>query len=185
MQIEKIVQKQRAFFRTGKTIPLSYRKIALKRLARAIHDHEKDIYTALKADLNKSEAEAYMCEIGMTLAELSYMLKHMSCWAKKEYKLSPLAQFSATSFTIREPYGVVLIMAPWNYPFMLTMEPLIGAIATGNCAVVKPSAYAPATSAVIRMILRECFDEEYVAVVEGGRAENQALLDQQIGRAHV
>ena len=178
MQIEKIVQKQRAFFRTGKTIPLSYRKIALKRLARAIHDHEKDIYTALKADLNKSETEAYMCEIGMTLAELSYMLKHMSCWAKKEYKLSPLAQFSATSFTIKEPYGVVLIMAPWNYPFMLTMEPLIGAIATGNCAVVKPSAYAPATSAVIRMILRECFDEEYVAVVEGGRAENQALLDQ-------
>ena len=178
MQIEKIVQKQRAFFRTGKTIPLSYRKIALKRLARAIHDHEKDIYTALKADLNKSETEAYMCEIGMTLAELSYMLKHMSCWAKKEYKLSPLAQFSATSFTVKEPYGVVLIMAPWNYPFMLTMEPLIGAIATGNCAVVKPSAYAPATSAVIRMILRECFDEEYVAVVEGGRAENQALLDQ-------
>jgi len=178
MQIEKIVQKQRAFFRTGKTIPLAYRKIALKRLARTIHDHENDIYAALKADLNKSETEAYMCEIGMTLAELSYMLKHMSCWAQKEYKLTPLAQFSATSFTIKEPYGVVLIMSPWNYPFLLTMGPLIGAIAAGNCAVVKPSAYAPATSQVIRMILRECFDEEYVAVVEGGRMENQALLDQ-------
>ena len=178
MQIEKIVQKQRVFFRTGKTIPLSYRKIALKRLTRTIRDHEKDIYAALKADLNKSETEAYMCEIGMTLAELSYMLKHMSCWAQKEYKLTPLAQFSATSFTIKEPYGVVLIMSPWNYPFLLTMGPLIGAIAAGNCAVVKPSAYAPATSQVIRMILRECFDEEYVAVVEGGRMENQALLDQ-------
>ena len=115
MEIEKIVQKQRAFFRTGKTIPLSYRKIALKRLARAIHDHEEDIYAALKADLNKSRTEAYMCEIGMTLSELSYMLKHMNSWAKKEYKLTPLAQFSATSFTIREPYGVVLVMSPWNY----------------------------------------------------------------------
>ena len=178
MQIEKIVQKQRAFFRTGKTIPLAYRKIALKRLARTIHDHENDIYAALKADLNKSETEAYMCEIGMTLAELTHMLKHMSCWAQKAYKRTPLAQFSATSFTIKEPYGVVLIMSPWNYPFLLTMGPLIGAIAAGNCAVVKPSAYAPATSQVIRMILRECFDEEYVAVVEGGRMENQALLDQ-------
>ena len=178
MEIEKIVAKQRVFFRTGKTIPLSYRKIALRRLARSIKDHEEDIYTALKADLNKSKTEAFMCEIGMTLAELSYMLKHMSCWAQKEYKVTPLAQFSATSFTIKEPYGVVLVMSPWNYPFMLTMEPLIGAIAAGNCCVVKPSAYAPATSAVIRTILRECFDEEYVAVVEGGRAENQALLDQ-------
>ncbi len=178
MQIENIVQKQRAFFGTGKTIPLSYRKIALRRLERAIKDHERDIYAALKADLNKSETESYMCEIGMTLAELSYMLKHMNTWAAKSYKLTPLAQFSASSFTVKEPYGVVLIMSPWNYPFMLTLAPLVGAIAAGNCAVVKPSAYAPATSAVIRDILRECFDEEYVVVVEGGRAENQALLDQ-------
>jgi len=178
MEIARIVEKQRGFFRTGKTIPLSYCKIALKELARAIKDHEEDIYAALKADLNKSETEAYMCEIGMTLAELSYMLKHMNGWAQKQYRLSPLAQFSATSFTIREPYGVVLLMSPWNYPFLLTMSPLIGAIAAGNCCVVKPSAYAPATSRVIGMILRECFDEEYVAVVEGGRAENQALLDQ-------
>ncbi|MBQ3567536.1 MAG: aldehyde dehydrogenase family protein, partial [Anaerotignum sp.] len=149
MEIARIVEKQRGFFRTGKTIPLSYRKIALKKLARAIKDHEEDIYAALKADLNKSETEAYMCEIGMTLAELSYMLKHMNGWAQKQYRLSPLAQFSATSFTIREPYGVVLVMSPWNYPFLLTMSPLIGAIAAGNCCVVKPSAYAPATSRVI------------------------------------
>ena len=119
-----------------------------------------------------------MCEVGMTLAELSYMLKHLEGWAKKKYVRSPLAQFSATSFTVKEPYGVALIMSPWNYPFMLTMEPLIGAIAAGNCAVVKPSAYAPATSAVIRRILRACFPEEYIFVVDGGRAENQALLDQ-------
>jgi len=178
MQIEKIVEKQRAFFRTGETIDLSYRKNALRRLAQAIRSHEKDIYGALKADLNKSETEAYMCEIGMTLSELSHMLKHMSGWARKQYKPTPLAQFSATSFTVKEPYGVALIMSPWNYPFLLTMGPLIGALAAGNCAVVKPSAYAPATSQAIRDILRECFDEEYVAVVEGGRAENQALLEQ-------
>lgn len=178
MQIEKIVQKQRAFFRTGKTIPLSYRKIALRRLERAIYEHEEEIYAALAADLNKSRTESFMCEVGMTLSELSYVLKHMNGWAKKEYRRTPLAQFSATSFTVKEPYGVVLILSPWNYPFMLTMEPLIGALAAGNCCVVKPSAYAPATSAVIRRILRECFDEEFVMVVEGGRAENQALLEQ-------
>ena len=128
--------------------------------------------------MNKSKTEAYMCEIGMTLAELSYMLKHIDGWARKRNVLSPIAQFSSDSFTIREPYGVVLIMSPWNYPFMLTIEPLIGAIAAGNCCVVKPSAYAPATSAVICKILRECFPEEYVLAVEGGRVENQALLDQ-------
>lgn len=157
---------------------MSFRKEALKRLGRTIRDHEEEIYEALRKDLNKSKTEAYMCEIGMTLAELSYMLKHIDGWARKKSVLTPLAQFSADSFTVKEPYGVVLIMSPWNYPFMLTMEPLIGAIAAGNCCVVKPSAYAPATSAIIRKIIRECFPEEYVLVVEGGRAENQALLDQ-------
>lgn len=176
--MQKKLEKQRAFFRSGRTIPLAFRKKALKRLGRAIRQHEKEIYAALREDLNKSKTEAFMCEVGMTLAELSYMLKHMEGWAKKKYVRSPLAQFSATSFTVKEPYGVALIMSPWNYPFMLTMEPLIGAIAAGNCAVVKPSAYAPATSAVIRRILRACFPEEYIFVVEGGRAENQALLDQ-------
>lgn len=150
----------------------------MKRLERAIRSHEEEIYDALRTDLNKSETESYMCEVGMTLAELSYMMKHIDRWVRKKYVVSPLAQFSCDSFTIKEPYGVVLIMSPWNYPFMLTMEPLIGAIAAGNCCVVKPSAYAPATSAIIRKLLRECFPEEYILVVEGGRAENQVLLDQ-------
>ena len=172
------LEKQRIFFRSGKTLAVSFRKEALRRLGRAIRRYEKEIYAALRTDLNKSKTEAYMCEIGMTLSELSYMLKHMEHWAKKKYALTPLAQFSADSFTVKEPYGVVLILSPWNYPFLLTMEPLIGAIAAGNCAVVKPSAYAPATSAVIRKILQACFPEEYVCVAEGGRAENQALLEQ-------
>ena len=177
-QMQEKIQKQREFFRGGKPITLSFRKEALKRLGRTIRAHEEEIYEALRKDLNKSKTEAYMCEIGMTLAELSYMLKHIDGWARKRNVLSPIAQFSSDSFTIREPYGVVLIMSPWNYPFMLTIEPLIGAIAAGNCCVVKPSAYAPATSAVICKILRECFPEEYVLAVEGGRVENQALLDQ-------
>ena len=114
----------------------------------------------------------------MTLAELSYVEKHLGRWMKDRRVLTPLAQFHAKSFVAHDPYGVVLIMSPWNYPFMLTMEPLIGAIAAGNCCVVKPSAYSPATSAILREIIAQCFSKEYVAVVEGGRVENQALLDQ-------
>lgn len=178
MKTEEIVRRQKMFFRTGKTIPLSFRKAALKRLRRAILRNEKEICAALREDLNKSESESYLCEIGMTLSELSYMEKHLGAWMAKKPVLTPLAQFSAESFTVKEPYGVVLVMSPWNYPFMLCMEPLIGALAAGNCCVVKPSAYAPATSAVIRKILGECFPPEYVLTVEGGRKENQELLDQ-------
>ena len=176
--IEQTVARQRQFFMEGKTLPLSYRRDALARLRQAILAHEADINAALRADLNKSPAEGYMCEIGMTLSELSFVQKHLHSWAKDRRVRTPLAQFHSKSFTVKQPYGVVLIMSPWNYPFMLTLEPLIGAIAAGNCCVVKPSAYSPATSAIIRTLAGECFPPEYVTVVEGGRAENQALLDQ-------
>ena len=178
MNIEQIVSAQRAYFAKGETLDLSFRRSALTRLKAAILAHENDINAALLADLNKSASETYMCETGMTLAELSYVLAHMNRWAKPCRVLTPLAQFHARSFTVKNPYGVTLIMSPWNYPFMLTMEPLIGALAAGNCCVVKPSAYAPVISSVIRTIISECFPPEYVAVVEGGRRENQALLDQ-------
>jgi len=178
MNIEQLVSAQRDYFAKGETLALSFRRRALERLKAAILAHENDINAALRADLNKSASESYMCEVGMTLAELSYVLLHMNRWAKPHRVLTPLAQFHARSFTIKNPYGVALIMSPWNYPFMLTMEPLIGALAAGNCCVVKPSAYAPATSSVIRMIISECFPAEYAAVVEGGRMENQALLNQ-------
>lgn len=178
MKIEEAVKRQRAFFRTGKTIPLAFRKMALKRLRRAILHYETEIYGALYEDLHKSKSESYLSEVGMVLSELSYVEKHLACWMAKRPVLTPLAQFSAESFTVKEPYGVTLVMSPWNYPFMLCMEPLVGALAAGNCCVVKPSAYAPATSAVIRKMLGECFPPEYVMVVEGGRKENQALLDQ-------
>lgn len=179
MNIESVVAAQRSYFAQGRTFDLAARREALIRLRSAILSREQEINDALQADLCKSPTETYMCETGMTLSELRYMLGHMGRWARPRRVLTPLAQFHASSFTVRDPHGVVLIMSPWNYPFMLCMEPLIGAIAAGNCCVLKPSAYAPATSKVIARIVADCFPPEYVAVVEGGRAENQALLDQQ------
>ncbi len=178
MDIQALIAAQRAYFNTGATLPLSARRAALQCLRADITAHEGDITAALRSDLNKSPTESYMCEIGMTLSELRFVERHLDGWARDRRHLTPLAQFPAKSLTVSEPYGVVLIMSPWNYPFLLTVEPLIGAIAAGNCCVVKPSAYSPATSAVVRDILAECFPPEFVAVVEGGRAENQALLDQ-------
>ena len=179
MDIQALVTAQRTYFSTGATLPLSARRAALQRLREAIKAREGDIAAALRSDLNKSPTESYMCEIGMTLSELRFVERHLDGWARDRRHLTPLAQFPARSFTVQEPYGVVLIMSPWNYPFLLAMEPLIGALAAGNCCVVKPSACSPAASAVIRDILSDCFPPELVAVVEGGRAENQALLDQE------
>lgn len=176
--IQEIVENQRKYFQTGATLPIRTRHEALRKLKKSILAHEQDIHAALLADLGKSGVESYMCETGMALAELSYMESHMNRWLRKKSVVSPIAQFHASSFTVREPYGVVLVMSPWNYPFMLAIEPLIGALACGNCCIVKPSAYAPATSAIIGTILRECFAPEYVTVIEGGRAENQELLNQ-------
>ena len=178
MQIEELVQRQRAFYSTGKTLPVEFRMEALRKLKAEIRAMEPEIDRALEQDLGKSGMESYMCEVGMTLAELSYLLAHTPVYFRPHRAATPLAQFHAASFTQAEPYGLVLVMSPWNYPFMLTLEPLLGAIACGNCCVVKPSAYAPNTSAVIKKLIERCFPPEYVAVVEGGRQENQALLNQ-------
>lgn len=178
MQIETLIKKQRAFFDTGKTLEVSERMKALEALERALHAYEERLNQALLADLGKSRSESYMCEIGLTLSELRYMKKHLHSFSRRRLVRTPLAQFPSQSFTVQEPYGVVLIMSPWNYPVLLTLEPLIGALAAGNCCVIKPSAYAPATSGVIAQMISETFLEEYVAVVEGGREENQSLLEQ-------
>lgn len=178
MNIETLVAAQRDFFERGETLDIARRREALDALERAILAREADINAALKSDLNKSASESYMCEVGLTLSELRYVRRHMARWARPRRAPTPLAQFCSSSFAVRDPYGVVLIMSPWNYPFMLTMEPLVGALAVGNCCILKPSAYAPATSRVIREIAKASFPAEYVAVVEGGRAENQALLEQ-------
>lgn len=178
MDIQNLIHSQRRFFAKGKTVSLEYRKMALRRLQKTIIRYKEKICAAMYADLGKSEMEAYMCEIGLTLSELQYILKHMDKWAAARPVPTNLANFHSKSFTVQEPYGIVLIMAPWNYPFLLSMEPLIGAVAAGNCCIVKPSAYAPATSSVIAEMIRQVFDSSHVAVVEGGRAENNLLLEQ-------
>ncbi len=178
MQMEALMKKQRDFFDSGKTLDISFRIRALEKLEQAVHVYEERLYGALRKDLGKSKAEAYMCEVGLTLSELRYMKKHVRSFSKNHWARTPLSQFHAKSFTVQEPYGVVLIMSPWNYPVLLTLEPLVGAIAAGNCCVVKPSAYAPAVSRVLAQMLTETFEERYVAVVEGGRQENQDLLEQ-------
>ena len=178
MNIQEIVNNQRNFYNTHQTKDLNYRESTLLKIKKWIQDNESMICDALKKDLNKSETEAYMCEIGMTLSELSDQIKHFRKWAKPHKVKTPLAQFYGTSFELNEPYGVVLVMSPWNYPFMLTMTPAIGAIATGNCVVIKPSAYAPEVSHVIKKLIDETCDPSHVCVVEGGRNENTQLLEQ-------
>ena len=160
-------------------MPVPCRLAALGRLERSVRAHQEDIAAALRADLGKSPQESYMCETGLTLAELRDHRAHLRRWAQPRVRLAGAANFPGLAARVPEPYGVALIMAPWNYPFLLTLEPLIGAVAAGNCAVVKPSAYAPASSALLARMIRESFPPGHVTVVEGGRAENTALLDQE------
>ena len=175
--IDLLLQRQRQFFHTGTTLPVPYRIAALKKLYTAIQHRQKDIASALHQDLGKSEFEGHMCEIGLSLTEISYMLRHVRRLAGKRRAPTPLAQFPSRSYQLATPYGNTLIMSPWNYPFLLTIEPLTDAIAAGNTAIIKPSAYSPATSALLEEMIRDIFPPEYVAVVTGGRKENACLLE--------
>lgn len=177
-ELQTILRQQRAYFASGKTLPVKNRIEALKRLKAVLQDHEQDIYDALKADLGKSQAESYMCELGLVYSELGYMLRHVKRFAREKTVATPLAQFASRSYVKPSPRGVTLIMSPWNYPLMLTLDPLVDALAAGNTAVVKPSAYAPATASLLRKMLTEAFEPGLVSVVTGGRAENQQLLEQ-------
>ena len=176
--IHHMLEKQREFFRSGVTLPPIYRIEHLRRLRETICANEWKITEALKSDLGKSGFESYMCEVGLVLEEIRYMLKYACGLSKPRSVSTPLHQFAAKSYIQPEPYGNVLIMSPWNYPFLLTIGPLVDALAAGNTVVIKPSAYSPATSRVIQELVEACFDPAYVAVVTGGRAENQALLEE-------
>lgn len=178
MEIENVVRKQHEYFNTGVTRPLAFRLNALRKLQAAVRANEQVLADAVKADMNKSAFEAYMCETGLVLDELRFHIKHLPSWVKNKRVRTPLAQFHAKSFTAPEPYGVTLIMSPWNYPIQLCLEPLIGALSAGNCAVIKPSAYAPHVSRAVADTIGSVFPPEYVAVVEGGREQNKALLEQ-------
>ncbi|MBP1755770.1 MAG: NAD-dependent aldehyde dehydrogenase [Firmicutes bacterium] len=176
--IETIINSQRQFFAQGNTKSIPRRLEYLTRMKQAILRHEEDILEALKNDLNKHPFEAYATEIGMVLEEISFVSKHLRGWAKPKQVLTPITNFPSVSKIYSEPFGIILIMSPWNYPFQLTLSPLVGAIAAGNCAMVKPSNYSPNTSTVIEQILTEVFPREYVAVIQGGREANQSLLEQ-------
>ena len=176
--IAEIVQAQHDFFNTGRTLDVRFRIDALKRLADALKSREKELTDALHTDLWKSVQEGYMCEIGLTLSEVNYLIRHVRSWSKTRRVASPIANFPSRSYVVQEPFGVALVMSPWNYPVLLTLEPLAAAVAAGNCCVVKPSAYSPAASKTIAAILRDTFEPGHVAVVEGGRQENQDLLEQ-------
>lgn len=178
LEIQSILKRQREYFAAGHTLPAEARIAALKKLKASLQNHEADLARALKTDLGKSATESYMCETGLTLSEATWMIRHVRRLMRERRVPTPLSQFAARSFRSPAPYGNVLIMSPWNYPVLLTLDPLIDAVAAGNTAIVKPSAYAPATAEVLQQILAECFPPEHVCVITGGRAENQALLHQ-------
>lgn len=180
--IEKLIKEQNKYFDSGLTRSYESRLVSLKALKRAILSNEDKLCRALKEDLGKSRAEAFMCEIGLAISEINWLIKHLRGLMRKKHVLTPLAQFAATSFRSPSPYGNVLIISPWNYPLLLTLEPLADALAAGNTAILKPSAYAPATSEIIKNMIEKCFAPGLVAVVTGGRAENQALLKQKFDK---
>ncbi|MDR2971317.1 MAG: aldehyde dehydrogenase [Bacteroidales bacterium] len=176
--ISEILKKQRQFFATNHTKDISFRIASLRKLEHWIQGHYEDIFAALKQDLNKPPFEAYATEIAIVLTELKLMLKKVRRWSNPKCVASNLINFPSSAKIYPEPYGVALIMSPWNYPFQLCVAPIVAAVAAGNCAVVKPSEYSPATSALIGKMCKELFDDEHIAVVEGGVSESQALLNE-------
>ena len=176
--IKTILRAQHAFFHTGRTKGISFRITQLKKLRTMLQANESDILAALKADLNKSPFEAYETEIGMVLGEINHALKHLAEWARPKQVRTPLIHALSSSRIQTEPYGVVLIISPWNYPIQLTLSPLVGAIAAGNCAILKPSEYSSHTAALLERLLSTTYPGNYISVIRGGRAQNQALLEQ-------
>lgn len=176
--INNILEQQKKFFQSGATLSVDFRIEMLKKLKNALKLYEKEIASALYADLGKSDFESFMCETGLALSEIGYMIKNVRRFSKEKTVRTPMSQFAARSYLKPSPYGNVLIMSPWNYPILLTIDPIADAIAAGNTVIVKPSAYSPATSALLEKMLGGIFQPEYIAVVTGGRKENAALLDQ-------
>lgn len=176
--IKEILEKQRGFFETGKTKGLDFRIRQLEILKRAILAREADIMEGLRKDLNKDAFDSYTTEIGMVLNELTVMKKNLPKWDKAKRKRTPLVHFPASSHIYNDPYGLALIISPWNYPFQLAFAPLIGAIAAGNCAILKPSEFSYHTSLVIERLVEESFDEEYISVVCGEKEVTQELLEE-------
>ncbi|HEX9060567.1 MAG TPA: aldehyde dehydrogenase [Clostridia bacterium] len=178
LKIVESINKKRSFFNTYKTIDLSFRIEQLNRLLQSVIKNETIIIDALKDDLNKPFFEAYASEVGYFMNEIKFMIKHIKSLMKPRRVKTPPLYFGSKSYIVPEPVGVVLIIAPWNYPFQLVLSPLIGAIAAGNCVVIKPSEMSPKCSKAIKKIMDEAFDEEYISVIEGGIEESNVLIKQ-------
>jgi aldehyde dehydrogenase (NAD+) len=177
--IVDVLIRQKQFFLTGKTKNITYRKEQLRKLRDLIVENEKAIYEALKTDFRKSTFETYLSENGYMIMEINHFIKKLKRWARPKRLPSNLLSFPSSSFLMYEPYGVSLIIAPWNYPFQLAMGPLVGAMAAGNCAILKPSELALATSALMKKLINDNFDDSYIHVVEGDAKVTQTLLSEE------
>ena len=177
-RIPDIVEKQRRFFRSNATLDVSMRLRVLKALRRAVHEHRDTLIDALGRDMGKPTFEAFTGDLGLALNEIGHAIRHVRRWARPRRLPTPLASHYARSYCLARPYGVCLIEAPWNFPVQYVLSPLVGAVAAGNCAVVKPSEFSPHTSAALASMLRACFDEAHVAVVEGDAEVAKQLTKQ-------
>lgn len=177
-RIEQTVRKQRDYFLSEKTLDIDFRKKMLRKLLMAIEKWEKPIYEALWKDLHKSEEEAYLTEVSIVKGEIRNHLKNIGSWTRAERHSTPITLFPASTRVVTEPLGNALIIAPWNYPVQLLLNPLVGAVSSGCTAVLKPSPYVPHVSGTLRKMIEETFDEEYIAIFEGHREVNEKLLEQ-------
>ncbi|WP_110932866.1 aldehyde dehydrogenase [Paenibacillus bouchesdurhonensis] len=175
-QADQILQDHRHYFRTGQTRSVQFRLEQLKKLSDAIRRHEQNLLSALYKDLRKNEFEAYTTEIGYVQSSIRHTMKHLRQWAKPKKVRTPFYHVGSKSYMYKEPYGTVLIIGPFNYPFQLLIEPLIGAIAAGNCAVLKPSENTPTVAAAVKLLIQEAFNEEYIRVIEGERETTSSLI---------
>ncbi|MGP4107341.1 aldehyde dehydrogenase [Virgibacillus sp. L01] len=178
-QIEKLVKSQRDFFHNGKTLGYSFRKNQLKALKRMLKNYEQEIYRALKDDLNKSEHETLTTELGFLYSEIDFAIKQLKDWMEPEKADAPITHKGTSNYIYKEPYGVTLVIAPWNYPLQLAIGPAIGAIAAGNTVVLKPSEFTQSTSSLLAEIVGDTFDRTFFTVVEGAKETSKQLLEQQ------
>ncbi|HPK54116.1 MAG TPA: aldehyde dehydrogenase [Smithellaceae bacterium] len=174
---QNLLKAQKEFFSSGRSRDIEFRVASLNRLKEAIKSRERDVLKAIFDDLHKNEFDAYATEIGIVYNEINFAIKNLRAWAKTKKVRTPLFMWPAKSYVRKEPYGVVLIIAPWNYPFQLIMAPLVGAMAAGNTAILKPSEISPHTAAVIETIINNTFPAEYICAVQGTAAETQSLLE--------
>ena len=178
ISVSQIVLRQREYFLTNETRSIDFRLKQLKKLKQAVEKYSDDIYEALWKDLHKCKEEAFLTELSIVINEINDHIKHLKKWAKPKKVKTPLYLMPSKSYVMYEPFGIALIIAPWNYPFHLMFAPLVGAISSGCCAVMKPSPYSQYTSEVMQMIIDDTFDKEYITMIQGHRDVNQALLAQ-------